>query len=366
MRILILWADDRSANLGVRALAEGARRMALAAFEDAEIAMQDFAPNEQGFAFGRQTLLADVGRRAGPAKQFLQSFDLILDTGAGDSFTDGYGLKRLLIMLYVQRVAIKAGVPVVQLPQTIGPFGSRLGKRMAASNLRHMEKVMTRDSVSYEVAHALGGDVVPATDMVFALPIPQVPKTRDVIFNPSGLLWADSNPHVDGKKYRQDSHGLILALLNAGRDVKFLTHVLDNDSSDNDAIAARELRDMVDPEIEILEPEDLDEARRLLASAHIVIGARMHACLNAISVGTPAVAWAYSRKFAPLLGDLGWNSVVDLRSDNDVVSATAKMVEELAGTGGEIVLAQIRSSVDEMFKLAAFEIEHIYERFVNE
>ena len=52
-----------------------------------------------------------------------------------------------------------------------------------------------------------------------------------------------------------------------------------------------------------------------------MIGSRMHACLNALSVGTPAIPLAYSRKFAPLLGDLGWAHVVDLRtqaSDADV------------------------------------------------
>ena len=59
-------------------------------------------------------------------------------------------------------------------------------------------------------------------------------------------------------------------------------------------------------------PEDLDDVRSVIASAHLVIGARMHACLNALSVGTPAVAMAYSRKFAPLLESIGWNAVVSL------------------------------------------------------
>jgi len=45
----------------------------------------------------------------------------------------------------------------------------------------------------------------------------------------------------------------------------------------------------------------------------------MHACLNALSVGTPAVPLAYSRKFEPLLAGLGWNHTVDLRSDPDPV-----------------------------------------------
>ena len=32
----------------------------------------------------------------------------------------------------------------------------------------------------------------------------------------------------------------------------------------------------------------------------------MHACLNALSTGVPAIAMAYSRKFAPLFDVIGW------------------------------------------------------------
>ena len=52
----------------------------------------------------------------------------------------------------------------------------------------------------------------------------------------------------------------------------------------------------------------------------------MHACLNSLSVGTPAIPLAYSRKFAPLLADSGWTRCVDLRNSADPVG------DVLAGT----------------------------------
>ena len=57
---------------------------------------------------------------------------------------------------------------------------------------------------------------------------------------------------------------------------------------------------------------DLEDARAAMKGANLVIGARMHACLNALSVGTPAIAMAYSRKFRPLLDSLGWAASVSL------------------------------------------------------
>ena len=73
----------------------------------------------------------------------------------------------------------------------------------------------------------------------------------------------------------------------------------------------------------------------------------MHACLNALSVGTPAIPLAYSRKFEPLLADLGWRSVVDLRTSDDAANAVAVLADrddlvELAIRSGR----QARSSLE--------------------
>ena len=58
---------------------------------------------------------------------------------------------------------------------------------------------------------------------------------------------------------------------------------------------------------------------------------RMDACLNSRSVGTPAIPLAYSRKFAPLLADLGWTRCVDLRNSADPVGdVLADMQDEHA------------------------------------
>jgi colanic acid/amylovoran biosynthesis protein len=112
-----------------------------------------------------------------------------------------------------------------------------------------------------------------------------------------------------------------------GRSVTLLAHVLESSNPDNDVPAMREFAATAAPDAELVIPVQLEDVRRTVASARVVIGSRMHACLNALSVGTPAVPLAYSRKFEPLLADLGWAHTVDLRTAAD---PAADVLRELA------------------------------------
>ena len=330
MKVLILWADAHSANLGVRVLAEGTAALARQAFgPDTVVEFQDFASRTIGTQLTPRVVAHDVGRRHGPIKQGLRGYDVVLDTGAGDSFTDIYGLKRLIVIAYVQHAARRVHVPVVLTPQTLGPFETRRGRLIAAHTLRRATQVMSRDQASTAYATRLGrAPTVTATDVVFALPQPVAapgPAPLDVILNVSGLLW-HGGPHVDAESYRRGIRGIIDALLGDGRHVTLLAHVLDNPSRDKDSIALHDLTAQYGDRLAVSRPQTLDDARATLARAHVVIGSRMHACLNALSVGTPAIALAYSRKFAPLLSDFGWPHTIDLRSTADIVTPVMALV----------------------------------------
>ena len=174
MKALILWADAHSANLSVRVLAEGTAALARQAFgADTVVEFQDFASLTIGTQLTPRVVAHDVGRRNGPIKQGLRGYDVVLDTGAGDSFTDIYGLKRLIVIAYVQHAARRVRVPVVLTPQTLGPFDTRRGRLLAAHSLRRATQVMSRDQSSTAYATNLGrAPTLTATDVVFALPQP--------------------------------------------------------------------------------------------------------------------------------------------------------------------------------------------------
>jgi colanic acid/amylovoran biosynthesis protein len=357
VKVLVLWADENSANLGVRALAEGTAELARRAWgQETTVDHQDFGAVTIGTKLSPRVVVGDIGRANGLIKSGLREYDVILDTGAGDSFTDIYGIKRFGVMAYVQRAARRVGVPVVLTPQTIGPFSSPFTRYVARGNLRRSPMVMSRDQSSAAYADRLGRPVdLTATDVVFALPMPEVAPPLDVVLNVSGLLW-QRGAHVDSAHYRRTVHGIIDTLLDGGREISLMAHVLDNDSVDNDIIAMDQLMSKYGDRISAIVPEGLHEARSSLAAARIVVGSRMHACLNALSVGTPSVPLAYSRKFEPLMKDIGWHHTLDLRTGADVVGPVVEKV--MAGDLSSSVIP-LRARAEDLLSAAAVALSAI-------
>lgn len=340
MRILVLWADDASPNLGVRALGRGTAALAHRVWPDAEIVYQNYGTRAAELPFGRIRSLAKerVTGKLG-MQRWLADFDLAIDTRSGDSFADIYGLQRLATMGAVAELVSQAGVPLVLGPQTIGPFNTLRGRMLAARSLSKASAIMARDRESAEQAKVLHHPVdVLTTDVVFALPEAEPGVKRDVVFNISGLLW-NRNPHVDYVRYREIVAELYARLTSDGRTVTLLPHVLDSANPDNDVPAIREFAAASAPDAEILTPTSLDDVRSAVGSANVVIASRMHACLNALSLGTPAIPLAYSRKFDPLLRTLGWRHTVDLRTSKDTVASVIAAVGEsgLRGDAAAVV-----------------------------
>jgi polysaccharide pyruvyl transferase WcaK-like protein len=330
MRALILWAEPASTNLGVRTLAEGTRSLLERSFPGIECEYQGFGPGAAPVRIGAWK--AQAKRLASPRDELVEwvkRFDVVVDTRGGDSFTDIYGLPRLTTMGLMVEIARRAKVPVVLGPQTIGPFESRAATLLARRTLQVSRVTLVRDSTSQNVLSRLSRRPgVLTTDVVFALDaVPAGDDRRDVILNPSGLLWGP-NPHVDHESYRRTVIDLGRRLLASGARVSLLAHVLDSPMADNDVLAVKALSAELGGECETVVPDGLDDVRRILASSRVVIASRMHACLNALSLGRPAIALAYSRKFAPLFGDLGWTRSFDLREPGDHASEVMAAVED--------------------------------------
>lgn len=347
-RVLVLWADRRSANYGVRVVAEGSAALARSAWgDDTVVDFQDYGTGDSGVSFGAKSILRDIGRRNGPIRAKLRDYDLVIDSGAGDSFADIYGMKRLLTMAYGQRVAFSERIPVAMGPQTVGPFDTRRGRMIARHSLKKMTVVLARDSTSDEYARTLGR--VPnarVTDVVFALPRPSVERSRDVVLNVSGLLWF-SDKHVGAEKYQTRVRALIAALTSQGRKVTLLAHVMNQVSTVDDRAAIREILAADSSGLSAEFPATLWEAREIVGSARVVIGSRMHACLNALSMGTPSIPWAYSRKFAPLLADIGWGHAVDLRTDDEIVAHTLDEIAFLDSGDASAELSAVIETADD-------------------
>ena len=105
VKVLVLWADPDSPNLGVRALAQGIRDLL------PDSASVTFASHRKPLDSGSLSLKR-LGIAAvwpwGQVKSELAQYDLIIDVGEGDSFASIYGAKRFAKMLAGKLAAANA------------------------------------------------------------------------------------------------------------------------------------------------------------------------------------------------------------------------------------------------------------------
>jgi polysaccharide pyruvyl transferase WcaK-like protein len=194
-RMVLLGASLDTDNMGVNVLAAGAVKCVLSRFPDAEISFFDYATEASLHMLkvnGREVVIPKVNIRfskkfylpnniallllsatlmrwvpSGSLRRWvlarnrwlrhLADADIILSIAGGDSFSDIYGLARLLYVSLPQVLAIVMGRRLMLLPQTIGPFKRTFSRLLARYILRRADRVYARDSHSLAEAEAVCG-----------------------------------------------------------------------------------------------------------------------------------------------------------------------------------------------------------------
>lgn len=327
VKIALLWHGTQSANLGVDALTKS--EIALLTSACAEAGAE---PSFVVIGWGRDeggaipTVGLNLKRLTGldpTVWRTVKSCDFVVDIGEGDSFTDIYGLSRLLFMWATKEMAFLLNKPLILAPQTIGPFTTAIGKILSARVLLRASCVVTRDNLStaYVDSRGLRVRVHEASDVAFSLPFnaparSAVRSKPTVGINVSGLLWSGgySGKNQFGLKtdYRMLMERVVDFFLTQGCEVILVPHVQpENFPEEDDRCAAKELARKF-PSCQVVGPfHDAIEAKSKIAEMDFFCGARMHACIAAFSAGVPVLPLAYSRKFSGLFGSLGYKYVAD-------------------------------------------------------
>ena len=211
-------------------------------------------------------------RRAIPILDALARADMVGDIRGGDSFSDYYGLRRLLIGSLPALSALLMGRPLIFLPQTFGPFRSSLARWLAGFQLRRAERILCRDANGpLALADWLHSPQVDARasfcpDVAFTLEAhkeasasfePPLPANGESLIgiNLSGLLAAGgyNGRNMFGLQddYMTTMQRLAERLL-ADPDAHLLLvpHVLDA-VRENDPAACARLRERLDPAIRV-------------------------------------------------------------------------------------------------------------------
>jgi len=299
---------------------------------------------------------------------------LIGNISGGDSFSDIYGLKRLLLIATPCVIAWLLGRETLQLPQTYGPYGSLPARLVARFVLKRSPVILARDLESLEIAkrllgrHARGKMMEFCPDVAFALdavkpatiridaPIEPENGPPIVGLNVSGLLFIGGYNRRNMFALKSDYGECISALIEGFMEqtsahILLVPHVF-GPGVESDEITCRRIwessQDRYAGRVHLVNGEyEATEIKSVIGGCDFFIGSRMHSCIAALSQGVPVVGLAYSRKFRGVFRSLGGDStVIDLRE-----SPVEQVVEQCIGKFRErdslaAVLVESSSAID--------------------
>lgn len=331
-------------------------------------------------------VMAKWGGHLNAAARAIVTSRAVVDVSGGDSFTDLYGAHRFAAMVKTKRLALDNGVPLVLLPQTLGPFRSPAALAIAIDILKQARAVWVRDKQSYAFLRThLGADFDPnihhlGVDMAVALPMaqPQLPEDLAAMIDPargyplaglnvSGLLMND--PKAARAQFcLADNHAAQLdaiatTILQSDPQMRLLLvpHVnRDIGHPESDLHACHTLRGLLPAplaqRVTVLDPVlNAMQLKWVLSNLDWFAGARMHATIGAFSSGTPTLGLGYSDKTAGVfdqcgLGahtlDLRRNGLADLR--DTVAQSLAARAQTRAGLAQSLpaLLARAGAQMD--------------------
>lgn len=375
------WQTLTSDNLGVAALAEAQLSIARTAAQRAgvELSCIEFCPPGPNVKLAklRNCEIADqlsikkiiLGQSA-YLKQ-LKACDVMLDIGAGDSFSDIYGQKHFFFLSLSKALALIHRIPLVLSPQTIGPFDSKFSKVVSAWLIGKASKTFARDglSMNYLRYRDLTKNSVEVIDVAFRLPFDRQRQADDglvhVGVNVSGLLFNGGYTKKNQFGLTVDYEVLIRRLLEAlasRTDVKvhLVGHVISETFEvEDDYRVIERLQKEFSGSVVAPRFTSPSEAKSYISSLHFFTGARMHACIGAFSSGVAVVPMAYSRKFNGLFNSLGYTHIADLKA-HDTDQALAEVLKGLddrvrlakeVAAGNELAQTKIQVYEDYLFNL---------------
>lgn len=244
----------------------------------------------------------------GKLKRYLHQVEYVAAINGGDGFSDIYNTHTFYYRLTETLYAMKINIPVIFLPQTIGPFFDLKNKIIANKILKYAKYVFVRDNryqdeliknnVNYELCKDLSYYMKPETVDVNI-------KSNAVGLNISGLAYSNGFRGLAGQfdNYKY----LIINLINALQQLRipvyiiphsynFNTPELNNDDMEASKVVYENLDNKTN--VYLIDRElTAPQVKYCISKMSYFIGTRMHANFAAIYTNVPVYGLAYSYKF---------------------------------------------------------------------
>jgi len=248
--------------------------------------------------------------------------DVVIVRG-GDTLTNDYGFLPLTSHLTSMLFAVLLRKPIILLGHTIGPFG--ILKCVVRYVLDRTDIIVLREEQSREILQDLGIDkpaIYVTADLSFLSDVPNVETVERILFEEGikkntkivGVSVSQIFPgflHVPrdykGKRERYVelmAQTIDYLISNLGVSVIVVPNVLGPGDND-DRMIATEIYSKVNSKEKvklIVNEYSPEELKGIISHCEMFIGARMHACIAALSTCVPTISLAYGHKFDGIIG----------------------------------------------------------------
>lgn len=313
----------------------------------------------------------------------LDKADFVGEIRGGDSFSDIYGLRRFFLGIIPCLIAVLMRKKLVLLPQTYGPFKSRIAKAIAGFIMLRAHRIFARDRESMELARKLLGckskdkiiefcpdiaftleaslperlDIEPELDLNCSVPL--------IGLNISGLLYVGgftrNNMFGLGVDYKEFVHVMLEQLMEqTDAHILLVPHVFWGGAEGNELQICRELRESMGAKYAgrlhlIMQEYDQSQVKGIIGKCDFFIGSRMHACIAALSQCIPTVGLAYSKKFLGVFQSIGvGGSVIDMRhrSQEEIIDTILYAFRRREHTTNHLktIIPEVQKQISDIFK----------------
>jgi colanic acid/amylovoran biosynthesis protein len=255
-------------------------------------------------------------------KRFLdyKNTDLIIDL-SGDMYSDDYGIKSTISYFKGLYIKLLFKKPIIIFPQSIGPFNTKLTKRLAKFVFNHCNVVIPREQITHDLLkemkiktlHPIIDDTAFLLNPSSEQEIKKIMKKENIIkekgkrliglsLSQSIATYSKCETNSKYEEYVKKMVSLVDYLtskLNA--NLIFIPHVggEENKANDDRIMCNLVYSKAKDKEkIRIMQKERYwpQEFKGVISKCDLFIGSRMHANIAALSTNVPTIAIAYSHK----------------------------------------------------------------------
>lgn len=292
-------------------------------------------------SIARRAVLSLPARRsvAISGRAHLREATGVLDC-SGFGYGDDWTTPRMIQRRDAYALLKRKGVPIVLLPQALGPF-ERPDMRAAAKSLFSLaDLIFARDSDSLRYMQGL--DLDPATvlrqvpDITHLLPgtAPSDPGAwRDRVCIVPNTRMLDKTGADRAGAYLD----FLLDAVGAARRHGLEPVIVLHEANDGETIG--KLNSRLERPLEVVD-EDARTTKGILAASRAVIASRYHALVSCLSQATPCIGTSWSHKYGRLFEEYGHEAFL-LKPEGDPAERRARLDEMLDPDGRAAIASRL-------------------------